>query len=175
MKIISGDLGGRNFISTAKTTHPMSEKMRGSIFNSLGDVSGLRFLDAFSGSGALAFEAISRGASEAVAVESNKIAQKDIESNIKSLGLKEKVKLIKAPLSSWLQTSNDNDFDIIIVDPPYEKPQIPTVLLLEKLLSVSGVLIVSLPPNYKLPSFGQLKTVSKKDYGDSSLIFFKSP
>ncbi|MBX4199607.1 RsmD family RNA methyltransferase, partial [Candidatus Saccharibacteria bacterium] len=53
MRIISGQLKGRNFASPrGHKTHPMSDKMRGALFNILGDIEGLSFLDAFSGSGA---------------------------------------------------------------------------------------------------------------------------
>lgn len=61
MRIISGIYGGRTIQSpSGHKTHPMSEKMRGAIFNALGDIKGLSFLDAYGGSGAVALEAISR-------------------------------------------------------------------------------------------------------------------
>ena len=60
MRIIAGTLGGRNFDSKSQATHPMSEKMRGALFNVLGDIDGLKVLDCFAGSGAIGFEAISR-------------------------------------------------------------------------------------------------------------------
>nr|MBP9820948.1 RsmD family RNA methyltransferase [Candidatus Saccharibacteria bacterium] len=60
MRIIAGFLGGRLIESPHNNkTHPMSEKMRGALFNSLGDINGLTFLDAFAGTGACGFEAIS--------------------------------------------------------------------------------------------------------------------
>ena len=72
MRIISGVLGGRVFKApNGNKTHPMSEKIRGAMFNSLGDISGLTVLDAFSGSGAVAIEAFSRGAEHVVAVDSS--------------------------------------------------------------------------------------------------------
>lgn len=63
LRVISGSLGGRLINSPpGNKTHPMSEKMRGAIFNILGNIEGLDVLDAYSGSGAIALEAISRKA-----------------------------------------------------------------------------------------------------------------
>jgi 16S rRNA (guanine(966)-N(2))-methyltransferase RsmD len=76
MRIIAGTLGGRTFESPhGRRTHPMSDKVRGSLFNTLGDIDGLTILDAFAGSGALAFEAISRGAEHVLAIEIDNRAQ----------------------------------------------------------------------------------------------------
>jgi 16S rRNA (guanine966-N2)-methyltransferase len=173
MRIIAGALGGRNFDSTAKVTHPMSEKMRGAIFSSLGDIEGLSILDVCSGSGAISFEAISRGAENAVAVESNKKAQGDIALNIKKLDLGTKVKLVSANFYSW-QQYNHEKFNIIIVDPPYDDTQIYQIAFLETKLENSGIFILSLPPDSELPEFKNLEILSEKLYGDSKLVFYKN-
>ena len=103
MRVIAGRLGGRNFASPhGNKTHPMSDKVRGALFNSLGDIEGLRCLDAFAGTGALAFEAISRGATTALALENDPSAQRTIDENIKELKLYRQVKLVKAAAGSWL-------------------------------------------------------------------------
>src|SRR3954471_4420017 len=97
MRIIAGNLKGREFKSPhGHRTHPMSDKMRGALFNVLGDIEGLTFLDAYAGSGALAFEAISRGAKDVVAVDKESAAQKTMSANVKDLKLDKKVKLVKA-------------------------------------------------------------------------------
>jgi len=171
MRIISGVLGGRIFDSTAKVTHPMSEKMRCAIFSSLGDIMGLTILDVCSGSGAISFEAISRGAKKAVAIESNKKAQGDISLNIKKLGLVDKVKLISANFYSWQQYNQDK-FNIVGVDPPYNDPQIYQIAFLESKLESKGILILSLPPESELPEFKELNKISEKKYGDSKLVFY---
>ena len=88
MRVVAGFLGGQIFESPhGHRTHPMSEKVRGAIFSALGDIKGLNVLDAFSGSGALAIEAISRGAKTATAVEVDKRAHQVIQDNLKKLNI----------------------------------------------------------------------------------------
>lgn len=173
MRIISGYLGGRLIVTNSKSTHPMSEKMRGSIFNALGDLDGLDVLDAFSGSGAIGFEAVSRGANKVLLIESNKSAQKDIDVNIRSLGVDDRVSLVKASVDSWLSTSIDQ-FDIIVIDPPYDQLKEATIIKLEDRLRAKGVLILSYPPNVGLPKFKQFEVVNEKKYGDGRLVFYKN-
>src|ERR1700683_4883439 len=103
MHIIAGYLKGRTFDSPKSgQTHPMSDKIRGAMFNMLGDIEGLNILDAFSGSGAIAFEAISRGAASVTLIESDHLAQRSIALNIDKLGLSESASLIRANANSWL-------------------------------------------------------------------------
>lgn len=173
MRIIAGYLGGRIFDSTAKSTHPMSEKMRGAIFNSLGDIEGLDVLDVFAGSGAVSFEAISRGARSATAIELNKYAQADIENNIYKLGVTKKIKLIRANYLSWLE-ANAGTYDVIVADPPYDKIDLVKLTSLEDKLSATGVLVLSLPPNSALPTFSKPTMLTQKNYGDSKLVFYKN-
>lgn len=164
-------MGGRQFDSPKKASvHPMSEKMRGAIFNALGDISGLTVLDAFSGSGALSFEAASRGASEVLAIERDKFAQKSINESIKKLNLDNKVKLIKASASAWLETS-DQKFDIILLDPPYDNLQME---LLKKLAARSRHLVIlSLPPDNNFELKDGFELILDKNYGDATLIFYR--
>src|SRR3954470_23836038 len=97
MRIIAGQLKGQQFQAPhGHKTHPMSDKMRGALFNVLGDIEGLTFLDAFAGSGALAFEAASRGAKAVTAIEIDNSAHKTIGQNIKALHISTQVKAVKA-------------------------------------------------------------------------------
>lgn len=174
MKIISGQYGGLMIQSSAKSTHPMSEKMRGALFNSLGELSDLKVLDAFSGSGALGLESISRGARNVVAVESNKKAQFDIKSNIKRLGLSAGFKLYGAKIDSWSNDNPDEKFDLILCDPPYDDLQLSMIEQLADHLNEGGFMILSWPPKQSIPELLHLAFQRQKNYGDSSLIFYKS-
>jgi len=120
MRIIAGSLGGRIFESPhGHRTHPMSEKIRGAIFNALGDINGLSVLDPFAGSGALCFEAISRGANNAVALDADKKAYTIIKKNIATLGLEDSVTASRIYVDSWSKRNQKEMFDLVLLDPPY--------------------------------------------------------
>jgi 16S rRNA (guanine966-N2)-methyltransferase len=173
MRIIAGKLKGREFKSPrGHHTHPMSDKIRGALFNVLGDVEGLTFLDAFAGSGALAFEAVSRGAASAVAIDNDKNAQRAIKENIKELDTN-RVKAIAAGASSWSENNYDKQFDIVLLDPPYDNLQIN---LLEKLadrhVKPGGLAVLSIAGKLDVPNLG-LEVVANKSYGDAQLVFYR--
>lgn len=175
MRVITGSLGGRQFAAPrGRRTHPMSDKMRGSLFNALGDIEGLSVLDAFAGSGALAFEAASRGASQALAIENDAAAQRAITENINSLGLSKPVKLVRASAAAWLRTT-DAKFDIVLNDPPYENPQLPLLAQLAGRAKPGGLVVFSLPPKTSVVLPDDYALLSTKNYGDGQLVFYRAP
>jgi 16S rRNA (guanine966-N2)-methyltransferase len=173
MRVIAGSLGGRNFHSpSGHRTHPMSDKLRGALFNALGDISGLSVLDAFAGSGALSCEAVSRGASGVLAIDTDRNAQQVIASNIENLGIAKQVKLVKASIGAWLSTT-DQQFDIVLADPPYDNLQPELLLRLAKRVKPGGLCVLSLPPDATISLSDEFKLLSHKDYGDASLRFYR--
>ncbi|MGH7142429.1 MAG: RsmD family RNA methyltransferase [Candidatus Saccharimonadales bacterium] len=173
MRIIAGYLKGRIFRSPANSrTHPMSDKIRGALFNMLGDIEGLRVLDAFSGSGAVSFEAISRGVALTVALESDRQAQKTLAANITDLDVGDKIEFIQSSASAWLATSDDV-FDIVILDPPYDNIQQDTILFLAKRTQLKGLVVMSLPvgTSLKLPS--EYELLRTKLYGYAQLLVYR--
>ncbi|HEX8762294.1 MAG TPA: 16S rRNA (guanine(966)-N(2))-methyltransferase RsmD [Candidatus Saccharimonadales bacterium] len=173
MRIIAGRLGGRTFQSPRSfKTHPMSDKVRGALFNMLGDIEGLHVLDAFAGSGALSFEAVSRGAAHATAIDNDRAAQTIIASNSKELGLQDQVSLIKAGAGAWLQTSASSQFDIVLCDPPYNDTQINLVRRLAVRVAPNGIMVVSWPGAVDAPEIPGFKKVAHRSYGDAQLIFY---
>lgn len=174
MRIVSGSLGGRLFSSPhGHRTHPMSEKVRGALFNSLGDIGGLTVLDAFAGSGALSFEAISRGAGSALAIDSDKSAQRAIIENVQALKLSDKIKLIKANAYGWSRNNPDELFDVVLLDPPFTNLQEELLAKLAAHSKPGGTVVLSLPPtsNFSLPST-IYHLLSTKFYGDAQLVFY---
>lgn len=148
--------------------------MRGALFNMLGDLSGLNILDAFAGSGALAFEAISRGADSVVAIDTDRAAQQTIERNIHQLGLAKKVTLISAGAGSWLSTSPGQVFDVVLCDPPYDELQLNLIARLKDVVRPDGgLLVLSWPGGQELPKIEGLELIEERNYGDSSLGFFR--
>jgi len=173
MRIIAGELGGRLFDAPrGHRTHPMGDKIRGALFNTLGDITGLTVLDAFAGSGAVSFEAVSRGAASAIAVESDKVAYTTIQRNIESLGVEEKVQLVRAFVISYVRRIHD-EFDIVVADPPYDDVQYKALEILPKYVKLGGVIIYSLPPSGRLIMPENFELVSQKSYGDATLHFYR--
>lgn len=171
--VIAGSLGGRYFSSpSGQRTHPMGDKIRGALFNALGDIQGLTVLDAFAGSGALSFEAISRGAVHALAIEPDKPAQRAIAASIDALGISNKVKLVQAKAQSWLATS-ERTFDIILCDPPYGNISNDLLQKLAQRAEKNGLVVLSLPPQVKPALSAGFQLLTDKNYGDSSLYFYR--
>lgn len=174
MRVIAGRLGGRLFGSPhSYRTHPMSDKARGALFGILGDIQGMYVLDPFAGTGALSFEAISRGAAGAVAIEADRQAQKVITANIASLGLIHEVKLVGGTANSWLGKNKRKTFDIVLCDPPYSDLQYDLIERLERSVKPGGIFIVSWPSSGDLPRFSDLTLVEQRTYGDMQLVFYR--
>ena len=175
MRIIAGRLGGRTFASPrGHRTHPMSDRVRGALFNTLGDITGLSVLDAFAGSGALSFEALSRGAAMATMIEPDKSAQRAIADNIAGLKIAEDTKLIRAKAQSWLATT-DQRFDIVLLDPPYDDVNTALLKNLAARAKPDGTIVYSLPPDSGFQLAEPFELLSRKDYGDATLSFWRRP
>ena len=147
--------------------------MRGALFNMLGDIEGLSVLDAFAGSGALGFEAISRGAKSALLIDSDRSAQKTIDQNSKQLGMANSVKLIKASANAWLGTNQDTLFDIVLCDPPYHDLQPNLLARLAACVKPGGLFVLSWPGSEPLPELPGLQLLQGRSYGDGQLGFYR--
>lgn len=174
MRLIAGRFGGRIIEGSGTSrTHPMSERIRGSLFNIIGDeIEGATVLDAFAGSGSLGFEAISRGATSATFIERDRVAQSVISNNIKTLDVEGQTKLVKAPVASWLETS-DQQYDIIFADPPYHDLQLSTVFKLKKVLKPNGLMVLSYTGRGEVPTDLGVVVVDNRKYGDAVLAFYR--
>ena len=173
MRVIAGELGGQKFQSPQSSqTHPMSEKIRGAIFNALGDIQGLTVLDVFAGSGALSIEAISRGAEYSVAIDSDRKAQEIIKSNKAMLKIDDRLKLIGGPVGSWLNQDVEN-FDIVLMDPPYDHVDAALLEQIAHHAKPQGIVIISLPISVTLELAESFELVSSKTYGSAKLVFYR--
>jgi 16S rRNA (guanine966-N2)-methyltransferase len=176
MRIIAGQFKGRKIHEPhGNRTHPMSEKVRGAVFNALGDIVGLTVLDAFAGTGALSFEAISRGAKLATAVDLDKKAVDAMHLSASELGITNKIKLVKNNIRSWSNQNPQARFDLLLLDPPYDDLQI--TILFEKLigqhLKKDGVVVLSYPGHDSAPKFKGTEIINIKKYGDAQLVFYR--
>lgn len=173
LRVIAGTLGGRFFDTPGThTTHPMGERMRGALFNMLGDIEGQTVLDPFSGSGALSFEAVSRGAESALLLESDKRAQATITKNIEMLDLQQ-VTLVKANCRMWSEQNIHKKFDLILADPPYKDLQLSTISLLTRHLKPKGLMVLSYSGRDLAPTVNGVVVVDNRNYGDAALAFYR--
>jgi 16S rRNA (guanine966-N2)-methyltransferase len=175
MRIISGSLSGRNFESVpGHRTHPMSEKIRGAIFNALGNLDGLTVLDAYSGTGAMSFEAISRGAASATALDADKSATRTIGENIALLGLEDKVKVSRIFAKAWSRRNKEAKFDIVLLDPPYNSVEPKELINLSNHAKKGGIIVLSVPPGLGF-RYGESRKelLSHKEYGDAETFIYR--
>ena len=174
MRIIAGELKGRIFHDPhGHHSHPMSEKARGALFNALGDIEGLTVLDAMAGSGALAFEAVSRGAKSALAIEEKRQPFKTLAQSVKDLGVQKQVKAINADAGGWSSHNHDKKFDIVLLDPPYEHLQLKLLAKLTNHAKKGGIVVVSWPGHELPPAFDTCHLITDKKYGDAQLVFYR--
>ena len=122
MRVVAGRFGGRILVAPrGRGTRPTSDRVREALFAILGPdtIEGARVLDLFAGSGALAIEALSRGASEAALVDSSAVAVAAIRRNLSAVGAEAEVRRQNA--LAYLKTAfrNARQYDLVFLDPPY--------------------------------------------------------
>lgn len=175
VRIISGIFGGRKIEAPdTDRTHPMSERARGALFNSIGTLTqGAEVLDAFAGTGAIGLEAISRGAAHVTFIERDRVAQKILDANITTLNVADQTKLVRTTVSNWFETVDGQQFDLIFADPPYHDPQFSTVSKLLGLLKPNGLMVLSHPGRGEVPTKTGVVVVDNRSYGNAFLTFYR--
>ena len=140
VRIIGGVWSSRQLkVINQSGLRPSTDRLRETVFNWLGqDLSGLRCLDVFAGSGALGFEAASRNASVVQLIEKDKNAFLNLSKNLQNLNsypVVGQVLLIHANGCQFLKSQADQSWDLIFIDPPFQEPQ----LLLEAIKEAKRV------------------------------------
>lgn len=182
MRIISGEFGGRRLKAVpGQNTRPTTDKIKESLFNILGGYfDGGVMLDMYSGSGAVAIEAVSRGMDRAFLFENNRLAQKTIEQNIEITKSPEQFHLKRQNVKQGLKTIASDPafepFELVFMDPPYRLQEIvKDIEQLQELNLVSPdcVIVCEVDKEVQLPEqildFEQYKRV---EYGITALVFF---
>jgi len=199
MRITTGEYKGRN-LKTPKGIRPTQDKVRKALFDILGDVEGLTFLELFAGSGAVSIEALSRRANKVVLVENNRnclpVIQKNIEA-LKSSSATVYAQDAHRAIENFHKSRKS--FDIIFLDPPYYKGKAPRsgaqiaensgsmVSVVEPLvkktlqtldaydiLTPNGLIVVEHFKKESLPDdLGVLSLFRQSKYGDTRLSFYK--
>ena len=183
MKIIAGSLKNRPIITPkGDKTRPTSSRLRETLYNICQhEIEGADFLDLFAGSGAMGFEALSRGAKSATFVELDRNAIQCIKKNVETLDVKENTSIVQGDVRQALERfiRQEKQFDIIYADPPYEDTY--SNLLLHdidssNLLKSGGSFFLEESSRVKLEldSLKKLKLVSKRVSGRSTLLEFRT-
>jgi 16S rRNA (guanine966-N2)-methyltransferase len=121
VRVIAGRFGGRTLVAPrGRATRPTSDRVREALFSILVSVHGARVLDLFAGSGALAIEALSRGAAEATLVDSSAAAVAAIRRNLSALGIDAEVRRQRAAAFLEQARCDGRQYDLVFLDPPYQ-------------------------------------------------------
>jgi 16S rRNA (guanine966-N2)-methyltransferase len=175
VRIVGGShKGARIFAPKASSTRPTSDRVREAIFAILGSVEGTSVLDLFAGSGALGLEALSRGAEQAVFVESDPVAVRAIERNLEKLGL-EGARIARSDVPRYLARETAR-YDVVFVDPPYEMVEslrMPLAEHLPRVLAEGGVVVFETGAGVQLELPLTLRFTRR--HGSTQLTVFDAP
>jgi 16S rRNA (guanine966-N2)-methyltransferase len=177
MRVISGIAKGRHlFVPKDPTVRPATDKVKEAIFSILGTIEELSVLDLFAGSGSIGIEALSRGAKSADFVEIGAKALHCLRKNIKICSFEEKSRIWTHPVEKVLPRllRLNRFFDLVFVDPPYDKGLIqPSLELAEKVLAQQGQLIVENSPREPVKNTEKLVISDERKYGQTRITFLK--
>jgi 16S rRNA (guanine966-N2)-methyltransferase len=168
LRITGGELGGRRIHAPkGPKLRPTTERVREAVFSILGDVSEARVLDLFCGTGALAIEALSRGAAEATLVDTHPAAARR---NLEALELTDRAKAVRADAVRFLRRAEEGSYDLVLCDPPYrlaDRLAADLDPLIGGVLAESGrAMIESSPDN---PLQVNLPLLTERTYGDTHI------
>lgn len=178
LRISSGFLKGRRFKVPLTDLRPTGEKVRSAFFNSLFSMiefENRTFLDIFSGSGAFAFESISRGFVKAVAVEKDSRSGRQIKINAEYLGISEKIKIItKDAFALSNEFFMNEKFNAMYIDPPYSMGARMTELLDKIVLSgiVDSVCVIGVEGDCVTSWVKKGWNTKSKRFGDTFITIF---
>lgn len=178
MRVIAGDLKGRRLEAVpGKQTRPTSDKVKEAAFQIMGPFFyGGRCLDLFAGSGSLGIEAISRGMDYTVFIDKQSKAIHTIYKNIKTMNIEEQTEVARMDAFRALRVTQKNKatFDLIMIDPPYEKIDYPNVLeeiIKQGLINDGGMIYCEHGTSEDLPENIQgLQVIRQISYGQTTGI-----
>ena len=176
IRITGGNLRGRHIPVPKDLVRPTSERARQAFFNIVG--SGLRnarFLDLFAGSGVFSFEAVSRGAAEAVAIDKSRQHTAAIEGL--ALKLEVPVRTVTADVTAGIKRLGDQVFDVIYADPPYSYERYDELLMaIDETVKLAPEALVAIEHRRRSQPFTanptRLRFLRRAEYGEVWITFF---
>jgi 16S rRNA (guanine(966)-N(2))-methyltransferase RsmD len=171
VRVTGGRFAGRRLRVPRQGVRPSADRVRESLFARLGDLTGQRVLDLYAGSGALGFEALSRGASHATFVDRARTALDVIRQNAEALGAEEQVSLFREDARVCLNRLRGGPpFELVLLDPPYALRDLQSVLSLlsgSGVLAPSGLVVVESDRRHAPGSVEGLAAIDERRYGDT--------
>jgi 16S rRNA (guanine966-N2)-methyltransferase len=165
VRVVAGRYKGRTlYAPRGSAVRPTSDKVRGAIFNVLGDIEGLHVLDLFTGTGALGIEALSRGAADATFVDTDTAA---VQRNLDAIAAEAAVH--RRDALRWLVDASDR-YDLVFADPPYSSaPSLGARLteLLPAVLSKNARIVTE--SDKRAPLELGIPLEFERDYGDTRI------
>jgi 16S rRNA (guanine966-N2)-methyltransferase len=184
VRIVAGLAKGRRLAAPADGTRPTSDRAREALFNSLAtqlELEGARVLDLYAGTGAVGLEALSRGAAEAVLVESNRAALAVLRRNVQTVGLPGAA-VVGRSVASYLRTVPERPFALVFADPPYdlgdeELADVLAALAQPGLLAPGAWVVVERAARGGPPGWpaGLITPDRERRYGDGVLWYGRAP
>lgn len=183
MRIVAGSARGRALKGPkSEGIRPTADRVRESLFNVLGQwMDGLAVLDLYAGTGALALEALSRGAARAVLVDKDREAVSLCRENAQALGFSTQVEVLAMPVERAAEqlAGRGEKFELIFADPPYAAKGVSGVLDLvmqRQLLAPGGTLVVEHDKREDAPeAHAGLSRIDQRTFGDTRLSLFRIP
>ena len=181
MRITGGQSKGRLLASLkGLNIRPSSDKIREAIFNLLGqEVTGLKVLDLFAGTGSLGIEALSRGALWALFIDNSVQSVKIIKKNLRLCGYEQSGSILKRDLIKglpWKYPLMKKKIDLVFVDPPYGRDLIPLTLKrlsYREVLSSPSIVVAESSKNDKLPDrLDKLRLFDTRIYGETKIDIY---
>ena len=166
LRIIGGVHGGRKLhFPDAPGLRPTADRIRETLFNWVqNEINGSRCLDLFAGSGALGFEAASRGAKQVVMVDLSRTVVKQLNDNTRLLNLQQVIKVFQGKAASWIEQHAGQQFDLVFLDPPFADGLLQNTfeqLMRNNMLAKQAQLYVERQVDQKLPDLPAGCSVSR--------------
>lgn len=182
MRIIAGDRKGMRLVAPkSEGTRPTLGRVRESLFMILHDrLPGTRVLDLYAGAGGLVLEALSRGATSGVAVETARVAIVALRANVEKLNYKAQCGIAESDVLRWLGRAgrSSGPYDVIFLDPPYGKKLAHQTLAIlgeeaSEWLTPDGVVVAQVGKRDPLePAYGDLVGDVSRTYGETRIDFY---
>lgn len=175
MRIIGGRLKRAVLRAPAgRDVRPTTDRVREALFNVLQariSMHGAVVLDLFAGTGALGFEALSRGAERIVFVEADAAVLRVTKTNAVSLGVEEACSFVRSDALKWLSGSREARFDLIFADPPYDFEELPALPdLARPFLTRNGLFVLEHDARRRFE--GEPSLVMSRAYGRTGISMF---